>query len=234
MAGDVFMRRNTLNFLVDALTLLAIFVMIATGLVIRFVLPPGTGGRHGGHGLVLWGMGRHDWGGVHFWASIVLGVLLLLHVALHWSWVCMTLYRWMKGTDAGQPGAASRHAYGLGFLVALVVLFGGFTWYAHDAVRETNSPQTAEDHRQHPGADAPADDRDERNGLAHDRVHGSMTLADIEVTTSVSVAILRSELGLPENVPADERLGRLGRRYGFDMETVRQIVAEHMPQSQKR
>ena len=64
------MRRNTLNFLVDALTLLAIFVMIATGLVIRFILPPGTGGGHGGAGLLLWGMGRHDWGDVHFWTSV--------------------------------------------------------------------------------------------------------------------------------------------------------------------
>ena len=45
------MRRNKLNFLIDALALLAMLGMIATGLVIRYVLPAGSGGhgRGGGH-----------------------------------------------------------------------------------------------------------------------------------------------------------------------------------------
>ncbi len=110
-------RRSTLNFLVDVLTLLAIFVMIVTGLVIRLVLPPGTGGRHGEGGLLLWSRGRHDWGDMHFWASVVLGMLLVVHVALHCSWVCTTVRRSLGGKDAGQFSAVKRNAYGIGFLV---------------------------------------------------------------------------------------------------------------------
>lgn len=228
------MRRSTLNFLVDTLALLAIFVMIATGLVIRFVLPPGTGGRHGGGpGRVLWGMGRHDWGDLHFWASIVLAALLLIHVVLHWSWVCTTLLRIIRGTDTGQPRAASCNAYGVGFLLAVVVLFGGFTWYACNAVRETGAPESAGNHSQHSGTAAPGDDRHEKTGLAHDLVRGSMTLTDIALATGVPEATLKSELGLPKDTPADERLGRLSRHYGFTMDEVRRIVDEHMSQSQK-
>ena len=83
------MRKNTLNFAVDVLTLLAILLMVGTGLVMKFTLPPGSGGR----GLILSGLGRHDWGDVHFWASVALGVLLVLHVALHWAYVKTNLKR---------------------------------------------------------------------------------------------------------------------------------------------
>ena len=37
------MKRNTLNFVIDAASALTMAGMIATGLVIRFVLPPGSG-----------------------------------------------------------------------------------------------------------------------------------------------------------------------------------------------
>ena len=39
------MRRNTVNFLVDLASALIIFGLIATGLLSRFVLPPGSGSR---------------------------------------------------------------------------------------------------------------------------------------------------------------------------------------------
>jgi hypothetical protein len=68
------MRKNTVNFYVDLATLLAILAMTGTGLILKYSLPPGSGGR----GLVLWGLGRHDWGGVHFWIAVGLGVLLVV------------------------------------------------------------------------------------------------------------------------------------------------------------
>ena len=124
------LRRSTLNFLIDVLALLGIFVMMATGLVIRFVLPPGTGGGHGEGGLALWGLGRHDWGDVHFWTSVVLGVLLVVHVALHWSWVCMMVQRILGGSEVNQPTAGRCNACGVGFLLAVALVFVGFIWYA--------------------------------------------------------------------------------------------------------
>jgi len=37
------------------------------------------------------------------------------------------------------------------------------------------------------------------------------------------------DLGLPSDVSLDEHLGRLRRRYKFEMEEVREIVVEYAP-----
>ena len=44
------MRRNTLNFIVDAVSLLVMFGMIATGLIIRFILPCSSSKQKPDHG----------------------------------------------------------------------------------------------------------------------------------------------------------------------------------------
>ena len=227
-------RRSTLNFLVDVLTLLAIFIMIATGLAIRFVLPPGTGGRHGEGGLLLWGLGRHDWGDVHFWTSVALGVLLVVHVALHWSWVCAMVQRFLGGTDTDQPGAGRRNAYGIGFLLAVLLIFGGFTWYAGTVVTHVNSRGEAGSRPQREGTNTSEPGQEDDREASHGLIRGSMTLAEVETATGVSVDTLKSELGLPKDISAKERLGRLARQYGFNVEKVRDIVGKHKPQPDKR
>jgi len=226
------MRRNTLNFLIDTLALLGLFVLIATGLVIRFVLPPGTGGRHGGHGLQLWGMGRHDWGDVHFWTSVIVGVLLLIHLVLHWSWVCTTLCG-LCGVDRAARGG-KRNAFGVACLIVLIFLFGGFVWYASSAVQEVDLPEEIPADTQRSDSTVPGRHKDENHGVAHDLVRGSMTLAQVEIATGVSVATLKRELGLPDSISGDDRLGQLGRRYGFDMKKVREVVAKHMRHGDER
>ena len=82
------MQRQLLNFFVDLVALLAMLGMVATGLMIRYLLPPGS---RGGHGLTLWSLDRHEWGDIHFWLAVALLTLLVLHVALHWEWVCAVL-----------------------------------------------------------------------------------------------------------------------------------------------
>lgn len=227
------MRKSTINFFVDVLTLLVIFVMILTGLVIRFVLPPGTGGRHGGDGLLLWGWGRHDWGDVHFWSSVVLGVLLVVHVALHWSWVCMMVQRFLGGADAGQLRAGRCDAYGVGFLVAVALVFGGFTWYAGTAVKQVSARAHSESRPTTVAEDLSRRGQRQGHGVGHEQIRGSMSLAEIEASTGVSVETLKTELGLPKNTSAEERLGRLVRQYEFSMDKVRDIVSKHSrrPQS---
>ena len=53
-----------------------------------------------------------------------------------------------------------------------------------------------------------------------------MTLADI-VRLGVPRAVLFRELGLPSGTPMNERLGRLGRTYGFTLTQVRDLVDEY-------
>lgn len=227
------MRKSMLNFFVDLLTLAVIFVMVATGLVIRFVLPPGTGGRHGEGGLLLWSWGRHDWGDVHFWASVTLGALLVVHVALHWSWVCTMVGRLLRGADAGQLSGGRQNIYGVGFLIVVILVFGGFTWYAGTAVTHFNARRQSESQPAITEQGMPQHGQQEGHGTGHEQIRGSMSLAEVEATTGVPMATLKSELGLPASTTPDERLGRLARQYGFSMEKVRDIASKRDPGPQR-
>jgi len=60
-----------------------------------------------------------------------------------------------------------------------------------------------------------------------DAITGSMTLGKVEELTGVPVSFLRQSLDLPESVSENERLGPLGRRYGFEVEDVRRAVRNY-------
>ena len=89
------MRRTALNFIVDLIAFADLLLLGATGVVLKWVLPPGSGGHgrafHGGRGgdqiRTLWGLGRHDWGDVHFVLSLLFLFLMLVHLLLHWTWI---------------------------------------------------------------------------------------------------------------------------------------------------
>jgi hypothetical protein len=92
------MRRATLNCIVDALAFVDLLLLAATGAVMKWVLPPGSGGGRGygfggGRGPAaqrvrqVLGLGRHDWGDVHFILALVFVFLILVHIILHWTWI---------------------------------------------------------------------------------------------------------------------------------------------------
>ena len=89
------LRRITVNFIVDFVSFLDLLGLIFTGIIIRYILPPGTGGRgqelHGGQGAGrvkdFWTMTRHEWGDVHFYMVVVFIILMLIHLFLHWTWI---------------------------------------------------------------------------------------------------------------------------------------------------
>jgi len=237
------MRRNALNFVIDALTLLVLLAVVGTGLVLRYVLPPGGGGRGGGPRLELWGLGRHDWGGVHFWLAVGLVGLLVVHVALHWKWVCGTVRRGARpGVDStDKPSGWTRNLWGLVFLGAIVLLVGGFLWLGQANV--ITAPGDGEAGWVHDfggwgtdfggwgttSAPAAAERPLGENGRGHGGQHfrGSMTLREAAEEAGMSVDRVRELLSLPGDTSAEERLGRLGRERGFDMHTVRTFLEQH-------
>jgi hypothetical protein len=104
-------RRPALNFVVDAIAFCGFVFMTASGVLLRFVLPPGSG-----HRMTIWGLDRHDWGGVHFWMAAALLGALSVHVLLHWKWIVCIV--------RGQPreGSGVRLALGIVGLVAVLAL----------------------------------------------------------------------------------------------------------------
>ena len=92
------MRRSSLNLLIDLLSFLLLMGLVFTGVIIKYVMPPGTGGLarelHSGAGREhikeFVSLSRHQWGYIHFCISIVFVVLMLIHIILHWS--CIKAY----------------------------------------------------------------------------------------------------------------------------------------------
>lgn len=104
------MKRTKLNFLIDVLSYSFFLFLITTGILMRYILPPGTG-----RFVTIWGMSRHDWGTIHFWISVTFLAFMVLHVYLHWKWiVCMT---------TGKPGKRSGIKTGIIMLgIALIAM----------------------------------------------------------------------------------------------------------------
>lgn len=198
------MKRPAQNFVIDAISFAAFVFLAATGVIMMYILPPGSG-----HATTLWGMDRHQWGDVHFWIAIGFIGLLAVHLILHWKWiVCM-----VKGKQKqGQPEARTRVALGLVGVFALLALAA--------APILTPTEQT-----QRGGAQHRAGSAEHQASLSFDE---SITLAEIAYVTGIPAAHLTQRLALPAHVSPEESLHRLQARHHVGLEDVRRILREEI------
>lgn len=119
------MKRATWITIVDVLSFVSFLFLVATGALLRYVLPPGSGGvAGGGPGWraasrpvdLVWGLTRHEWGGIHFWISVIFLVAIALHLLIHWKWIVVSF----RGRDPG--GTRLQAGLGVGALLGLLVL----------------------------------------------------------------------------------------------------------------
>jgi hypothetical protein len=82
-------NKSSILFWTDAALLVLFAALAATGAVMHWVLPPGSGGRPGGHqaNKLLLDLSRHQWGQIHFWIASTMIALVVVHLALHWNWI---------------------------------------------------------------------------------------------------------------------------------------------------
>ena len=122
------MKRNAILLVIDVLLLLAVVGLLLTGLLLSFVLPPGSGR------LVVWSLGRHDWGSVHFWLAMAALGLAGVHLVLHWAWVC-AVAAGLAGKGGTMQHAGRRAVIGGVGLLLLAGIVAGFLWAAASAVQ---------------------------------------------------------------------------------------------------
>ncbi len=146
------MKRNWINGWLDILLALGLWSLALTGLIMRYVLPPGSGWRR-----ALWGLNRHDWGNVHFWLSLGVGTLLTMHLALHWQWIGAMFPRLFRRGNVvmAPPSPARRNAAGPGLLLAVAVVSALFFWLVQNRVVEGGRPGRGWG-REHATSEAPA------------------------------------------------------------------------------
>ena len=200
ISRHVAVRRPTLNFIVDCVGFTAFVLLAASGVLMRYVLPPGSG-----HWSTIWGLDRHEWGSIHFWVAVGFLSILAFHLYLHWRWILMVL--------RGRPreGSGARIALGIVGLLALLAL--AIAPFLSPIERAVGATRALTPHS---------------SGLERwESIRGSMTLAEIQEAAGVPADHIVEELGLPASVQKDDHLGRLKRAYGFAIDDVRRIVAAY-------
>lgn len=195
------MKRTNLNFLVACIAFIGFVLLIATGVLLKYLLPPGSGRQ-----TLIWGMDRHQWGDVHFWTAVAIVALMVLHLYLHWTWIKIKV-KGLRAEESGKRVAVAVVALLFVLTAALLPLL------SPKEIDATRDPESHEEERVLGG----------RNEV---HISGSMTLRDVEEATGVAGADILQALGLPENLDLDRRLGNLKREYGFEIDDIRRIVKE--------
>jgi heme/copper-type cytochrome/quinol oxidase subunit 2 len=124
------MSRTTLNFFLDLLLLLITISLIWTSCVLKFVFPPATGAV----GWTLWGLSYDAWADLQFSLLAVIVLAILVHIMLHWSWVCGVVQtRFLRRRGKAEDG--SQTLYGVSLLVAILLTLSALLLVAQLAVR---------------------------------------------------------------------------------------------------
>lgn len=116
------MSRTTLNFFLDVVLFAITSGLLFTSAVVRLVFPPPTSAD----GWTLWGFSLNAWANAQFVLTCLIGLAILVHIMLHWSWVCgvvTTRLLGRKGADS-RIDDGTRTLYGVAMLIAVLAVLG--------------------------------------------------------------------------------------------------------------
>lgn len=117
------MQRTLINFWLDTTLLIVFLAGLWTSFVVRFVFPPATQAE----GWHLWGWTYDHWADAQFVIICLFALAVLIHVMLHWTWVCGVITSRLLGKKDGQRRTwddGIRTLYGVGLLVVLFNILG--------------------------------------------------------------------------------------------------------------
>ena len=108
--------RSVLNLLVDALLLVLFCAICFVAVVLRFILPVPSAGQR----WYLWGVSDLGWHALQFGLVCALALGVLIHVMLHWNWVCGVT----RAQLLGRKGEGRAKTEVLNTLIGVAVLIG--------------------------------------------------------------------------------------------------------------
>jgi hypothetical protein len=109
-----------LNFLWDALLLLIFLALVWISVVIRFIFPPHPEAA----GWQLWGADREGWMNLQLGLVATMALGVLIHVMLHWSWVCGVVVTRLAHTKGARVDEGAQTIYGVGLLIVILNVLG--------------------------------------------------------------------------------------------------------------
>jgi hypothetical protein len=117
------LTRTDVNFVLDTLLLLLFVALCICSVILEFVFPAGTQAD----GWLLWNSSFNEWSRFRFFILASMAAAVVLHVMLHWSWVCGVLSSRLR-SKLNQKSSAhdepSRTLWGVGLLIVIVNLIG--------------------------------------------------------------------------------------------------------------
>ena len=113
------MSRTLLNFVLDSCLLAAFAVLVWSSVIVQFIFPPSTSAA----GWLLWGLTFDQWIGIQFAMVAVLALGVLLHVMMHWNWVCGFVAARL-GLKKAKLDDGTQTLYGVGLLILLFNVIG--------------------------------------------------------------------------------------------------------------
>lgn len=218
------MTRATWNSIVDGLAYFGLATLATTGLMLRYQLPPGSGGSHGmGSGAgsdihpvtVVWGLSRHEWGDLHYWIALALMAVLAAHLLLHWKWIFSTI-----GGKPHPDVSGARFMFGCFGLMFLTLL-------AAAPLLAPTEIKTRLELQRSIGESELLDSgsAQEPTELQHNSdIQGFMTFEEVAQRSGVSVAEILQRLHLPADTAPTQQVGRLLRSHGMQLSDLRQAI----------
>jgi len=208
------MTRSRKNLIVDVFAYLGFVLLIGTGLILEYIVPHGSGrvagrgtGPASGEKLIttLWGMTGEQWGEIHFWIAVGMLIVLAFHLILHWKWITCVLGRKVKPAEASGGRAFLGLVGMLGILVLVLLPFLTPTEQTPrlQMLQKTETRQSADTSGVSDTESIDSKDRSETDDLS---IRGTMTLMEIQDKTGVPYEHVLAKLGLPKDIPPDERL----------------------------
>ena len=115
------MSKTNVNFWLDCLLLALFMALLWCSLVVRFVFPLGPLSL----GWTVWGYDCGAWQNAQFILMALLTLGILVHVMLHWTWVCggVASYRGRRGGQNGKKmpwDDGQRTLLGVGVLIVIL------------------------------------------------------------------------------------------------------------------
>jgi len=114
--ADKAVSRTLVNFVLDMALMLLFTALSIVAVIVQFVFPPGVSAK----GWHLWGLNFSQWCSLQFGLLCMLGFGVVVHVMLHWTWVCSVMARQILG-QKDVPDNGLRTVGGVALLIGLLL-----------------------------------------------------------------------------------------------------------------
>ena len=116
--------KTDVNFWLDTFLLCVFLVLCWISVVLRYAFPTVSKTA----GWTLWGLDYAGWTDLQFFTLCVLTGGILLHVMLHWSWVCGVVANWARrrqgATAKASRDTSSSTIWGVALLIVICNVLG--------------------------------------------------------------------------------------------------------------